>query len=70
MWNRFSDTITRDWPYLAVPAMVAVMFIVLASGDKTATVDSKHWMCTASDTIGLEAKCIRYERVPSFQERK
>lgn len=54
----------------AIGALMVLLSVVLLSGPKTATVDSKHWMCTASDTIGLEARCIRYERVPSFQERK
>ena len=60
-----------EWKGLtAIIALMVLLSVVLLSGPKTATVDSKHWMCTASDTIGLEARCIRYERVPSFQERK
>jgi len=62
--------ISKYWPYIAVILLFAVLLVTFTNGPRTATVDSKHWMCTASDTIGLEARCIRYERVPSFQERK
>lgn len=66
MWTDYIPT----WPFLVIIAALSVLFVIMTAGPKTATVDSRRWVCTASDTIGLEARCIRYERVSSFQERK
>lgn len=30
---------------------------------KTVTISSKSWECVASDTVGLEARCIAYRMV-------
>jgi hypothetical protein len=30
---------------------------------KTVTIDSKHWICSASDTVGIEARCTAYQYV-------
>lgn len=32
---------------------------------KTVTISSKEWECVASDTVGLEARCIAYRMVPN-----
>lgn len=34
-----------------------------ATKPHTATIDSKHWQCTGTYALGIEAKCSQYTRV-------
>lgn len=68
--NRVFEEFAKPW--FIISSSIALLFaliVTLNSGPKTATVDAKHWVCSQSDTLGLEARCIQYTRVPSFQER-
>lgn len=69
--NRMIEILNSPWAVITfMLTMVIVLIVTFLSGPKTATVDAKHWVCSQSDTLGLEARCIQYTRVPSFQERK
>lgn len=49
-----------------VAALIISPFMVMGyvlPGHKTVTLTSKDWVCTSSDTLGLEARCIAYSYV-------
>lgn len=59
--------VTRKMLVLAGFAIIAVGLTTAVGTffplQKTVTISSKNWECVASDTVGLEARCISYRMV-------
>lgn len=54
---------------IAILCMIAAVGYNISQMPKTVVLGSNSWECAASDTVGIEARCISYRYVPSINEK-
>lgn len=49
--------------FILVLVTCAISFYSIMTGPRKVTIDSKHFICTETQPIGLEAECTNYRKV-------